>query len=52
MQPATAGNVAARVSPGGKKKMSVSELTLFSLLIGTLVLIVIMFSDDNDGGHA
>ena len=51
MQPATDGNVVARVSPGGRQKMSVSELTLFSLLIGTLVLIVIMFSDDDDEGR-
>jgi hypothetical protein len=51
MQPATAGSVAAHSSPAGRKKMSVSELTLFSLLIGTLILIVIVMSDDDDEGR-
>lgn len=51
MQPATAGSVAARVLPGGNAKMSASELTLFSLLIGTLIFIVIMFNDNDDEGR-
>jgi hypothetical protein len=51
MPPATAGSGAARSSPGGRKKMSVSELTLFSLLMCALIFIVIVMSDDDDEGR-
>ena len=51
MQPATDGNAVARVSPGGRQKMSVSELTMFSLLICALIFIVITLTDDDDEGR-
>ena len=51
MQPATDGNAVARVSPGGKRKMSASELTMFSLLICALIFIVITLTDDDDEGR-
>ena len=52
MQLATAGSAVARVLPGGKRKMSVSEATMFSLLMGVLIFIVIVFVDSNNDGGA
>jgi hypothetical protein len=51
MQPATAGNVAARSLPGGRKKMN--ALTVSYLLILLIGMIVIVVSEgDDDGGAA
>lgn len=50
MQPATAGNVAARVSPGGKRKMNALFATYLLLIV--LTIFVIMILEDNDGGMA
>jgi hypothetical protein len=52
MQHAIAGLRVARNFAGGRAKMSVSEATMFSLLMGVLIFIVVMFADNNDGGAA
>jgi hypothetical protein len=50
MQPATAGNVAAHNSPGGRQKMN--ALTVSYLLILLIGMIVIVVLENNDDGGA
>jgi hypothetical protein len=54
MQHATAGNVAARTSHGGRPQMSstfviATQLVLIAFMVVTLLA---LGNDDNDGGHA
>lgn len=51
MQPATAGNVAAHRSLGGRQKMNALILTYAVLIVLTLIVIVILENND-DGGAA
>jgi hypothetical protein len=51
MQPATAGNVAAHNSPGGRKKMNALILTYLALIVLTFIVIVVLENND-DGGAA
>jgi hypothetical protein len=51
MQPATAGNVAAHNSLGGRKKMNALILTYLALIVLTFIVIVVLENND-DGGAA
>lgn len=52
MQPATAGNVAARISLGGRPPMNALLATYLLLIVLGIFVIMILEDNDDFGGHA